>query len=261
MANVQKVYRTITSDAGASFSADDARMKLTYIYHSGYVIEGKRCTIVTDYYRDSRDEYVRRSLSSFPGKLYVLSSHRHPDHFNETVLEWKHIRPDAQYIFSADIFANRHIPQKDVSALDKGDAWQDEHITVKAFGSTDAGVSFLIETEGKKIFHAGDLNNWHWDEESTPEEIQTAERDFLKETDDLRKETGRVDLAMFPVDCRLGKNYMRGAEQFVDRIHTGIFAPMHFGETYKEARAFKPYAEKAGCRFAAWTKTGESLFF
>jgi L-ascorbate metabolism protein UlaG (beta-lactamase superfamily) len=236
-------------------------MKLTYIYHSGYVTEGERCTVVMDYYRDSDDGYVRRSLPSFPGKLYVLSSHRHPDHFNKAALDWKNIRPDTQYIFSEDISENCHIPPGDASFLVKGDTWQDENLTVKAFGSTDAGISFLIETEGKKIFHAGDLNNWHWDEESTPEEIQTAERDFLNEIDDLRKETGHVDLAMFPVDCRLGKNYMRGAEQFVDRIHAGIFAPMHFGETYREAHAFKPYAEKAGCRFAAWTKTGESLIF
>ncbi|MDR1524139.1 MAG: MBL fold metallo-hydrolase [Tannerella sp.] len=236
-------------------------MKLTYIYHSGYAIEGERCTIVTDYYKDSHDGYVRRSLASFPGKLYVLSSHWHPDHFNKTVLEWKNIRPDTQYIFSEDVFKNRHIPQKEASSLNKGDTWQDENIRIKAFGSTDVGISFLIEAEGKKIFHAGDLNNWHWDEESTPEEVRTAERDFLKEVDDLRKETDRVDLAMFPVDSRLGKNYMRGAEQFVDRIHAGIFAPMHFGERYEEAHAFKPYAEKAGCRFAAWTKTGENLFF
>lgn len=236
-------------------------MKLTYIYHSGYAIEGERCTIIIDYYKDSRDEYIFRGLPSFPGKLYVLASHWHPDHFNRIVLNWKNVRPDTQYIFSDDILKNRLHSKNNASFIQKGDLWQDENITVKAFGSTDVGISFLIEAEGKKIFHAGDLNNWHWDEESTLEEIQDAEHRFLKETDELRGETERVDLAMFPVDCRLGKNYMRGAKQFVDRIYAGIFAPMHFGETYKEAHAFKSYAEKAGCRFAAWTRTGESLFF
>jgi L-ascorbate metabolism protein UlaG (beta-lactamase superfamily) len=236
-------------------------MKLTYIYHSGYVIEGERFTIVIDYYKDSHDEYVHRSLPSFPGKLYVLASHWHPDHFNRTVLNWKSVRPDAQYVFSEDILKNRLHSPESASFIEKGDVWQDENVTIKAFGSTDVGISFLIEAERKTIFHAGDLNNWHWDEESTPEEIQDAERRFLEETDDLCKETNRVDLAMFPVDSRLGKNYMRGAEQFVDRIHADVFAPMHFGEAYAEARAFKSYTEKAGCRFAAWTKTGESFIF
>jgi L-ascorbate metabolism protein UlaG (beta-lactamase superfamily) len=236
-------------------------MTLTYIYHSGFAIEGEGCTIVIDYYRDSHDEYVRRSLSSFPGRLYVLASHWHPDHFNRCVMDWKNIRPDVQYIFSEDILENRLHSPNDVSFVKKGDVWRDGNVTIKAFGSTDVGVSFLLETAGKKIFHAGDLNNWHWDEESTPEEIRDAECRFLEEVDDLKRETGRVDLAMFPVDCRLGKNYMRGAEQFVDRRRAGIFAPMHFGETYDEANVFGPYAEKAGCRFAAWTATGESLVF
>ncbi|MDR0743627.1 MAG: MBL fold metallo-hydrolase [Tannerella sp.] len=236
-------------------------MKLTYIYHSGYVIEGERCTIVIDYYKDSQDKYIRRSLPFFPGKLYILSSHWHPDHFNKEILEWKSIRPEIRYIFSKDILKKHLASKEDASFLNKGDRWQDEDIRIKAFGSTDVGISFLIETEEKKIFHAGDLNNWHWDEESTPEEIQAAERHFLKELNLLANETRHLDLAMFPVDCRLGKNYMRGAEQFVDTIRTRVFAPMHFGETYKEANAFKGYAEKAGCQFTAWTKTGESRTF
>lgn len=236
-------------------------MKLTYIYHSGYVIEGEQCAIILDYFKDSRNQYTDRFLSSFPGKLYVLSSHWHPDHFSKEILKWKNIRTDIQYIFSKDILKKRLASQDDASFLRKGDHWRDEHITVKAFGSTDVGISFLIETEGKMIFHAGDLNNWHWDEESTPEEIQAAERHFLKELTLLADEVKHLDLAMFPVDCRLGKNYMRGAEQFVDAIQTDLFAPMHFGETYKEANAFREYAEKAGCTFAAWTETGESRVF
>ena len=236
-------------------------MKLTYIYNSGYVIEGKRCTIIIDYFRDSKSEYIQSSLISFPGKIYVLSSHWHPDHFSQHILKWKTIRPDIEFILSKDILKRKLVSRDDAYFLMKGDIFQDENIYIKAFGSTDAGISFLIETEGKKIFHAGDLNNWHWDEESTPEEIQQAERDYLHELKTLADETKQLDLAMFPVDRRLGKNYMRGAEQFVDTIQAALFAPMHFGERYKEANAFQMYAEKTGCRFAAWTKTGESIIF
>jgi L-ascorbate metabolism protein UlaG (beta-lactamase superfamily) len=236
-------------------------MKVTYIYHSGYVIEGEQCTIIIDYYKDSQDKYIHCSLPSFSGKLYILSSHQHPDHFNKEILEWKDVRPDAQYIFSDDILKYRFHSDNNISFIKKGQSYQDENITIKAFGSTDVGVSFLIETEGKEIFHAGDLNNWHWDEESTPKESQAAERHFLRELNLLANKTRHLDLAMFPVDCRLGNNYMRGAEQFVDTIQTGIFAPMHFGESYQEANAFKGYAERAGCKFAAWNRTGESLTF
>ena len=236
-------------------------MKLIYLYHSGFVIEMTQCTVVIDYFKDSNDKYLKNSLPSFKGKLYVLSSHWHPDHYNKDILQWKNIRPDTQYIFSEDILQKMKLSPNVAKFLNKGDVWQDENIFVKAFGSTDVGISFLIETEGKKIFHAGDLNNWHWDEESTPEEIQEAEQSYLNELETLSAETNRLDLAMFPVDSRLGTNYKRGAEQFVDAIQTGLFVPMHFGSTYRQANAFQSYAEKAGCKFIALTKTGECFQF
>ena len=236
-------------------------MKLTYINHSGYALEGAHCAVIIDYFKDSDDKFVKNSLASFAGKLYVCASHWHPDHFNREILQWKKIRPDTEYIFSGDILSKKFVSPQAASFLNKGDVLQDENIRVKAFGSTDVGISFLIEMEGKKIFHAGDLNNWHWDEESTPEEIAEAEQGFLNELRIISGETNRIDLAMFPVDCRLGKNYMRGPEQFVDAIQTKLFAPMHFGHTYREANAFKAYAERAGCKFLAWGKTGDSIIF
>jgi L-ascorbate metabolism protein UlaG (beta-lactamase superfamily) len=234
-------------------------MKLTYIYHSGFAVECEQCTVIFDYYRDSADDFVRRSLPVFKGKPYVLSSHWHPDHFNRDILKWKEIRPDIAYIFSADIRKKRFAATDEASFLRKGDVWEDHNLRIRAFGSTDAGVSFLVETDGKRIFHAGDLNNWHWDEESTEEEIRAAENHFLRELKDIANEVQNVDLAMFPIDCRLGKNYMRGAQQFVDSIKTAVFVPMHFGETYTEANAFRRYAEKAGCRFVSLKKTGEEI--
>ena len=96
-----------------------------------------------------------------------------------------------------------------------------------------------------RLFHAGDLNNWHWSEESTPQEIRKAEGDFLAEIKNLQQKAPRVDIAMFPVDSRIGKDYMRGAEQFVERIKTAIFAPMHFSEDYRGAMLSAPLP-KAG---------------
>ena len=234
-------------------------MKITYIYHSGFILENEKATIIVDYYKDSVDEVVHRSLNSFSGKLYVVSSHWHPDHFSNEILRWKDARPDIQYIFSKDILKKKLATQDEADFMIKGDTWQDENIRIKAFGSTDVGISFLIETGGKKVFHAGDLNNWHWDEESTPEEIQASERHFLREIKALYNDTNVLDAAMFPVDCRLGKNYMRGAEQFVDLLHVGTFIPMHFDNAYNEANAFRKYAENTGCRFFELTKTGDSI--
>lgn len=258
-------------------------MELVYIYHSGFALLGNGYTIVLDYYRDTADEgaqdALRRlaegmperteSLSSSgvvhdellhrPGKFYVLSSHFHPDHFNKEVLSWKCQRPDIVYLFSKDILRRRRAAKEDALWLKQGEEYQDELLKVHAFGSTDAGVSFLLEVEQKKIFHAGDLNNWHWMDESTEAEWKKAENDFLHELEVIGQYTHEVDVAMFPVDPRLGKEYMRGAEQFVKRIKTHIFVPMHFVPNFDKANAFAPIAKASGTRFVPLTHSGQRI--
>ena len=228
-------------------------MELTYIYHSGFALSGDGFTVIMDYYRDSEDGQAQSDLNRLmdgtfsnqeagmpegivhsellrrPGKLYVLASHFHPDHFNKEVLQWREQRPDIIYIFSKDILRHRR------------------------------AVSFLLQAGGKKIFHAGDLNNWHWMDESTEAEWKGAEKNFLHELDDLYAYTPEVDVAMFPVDPRLGKEYMRGAGQFVTKIKTHIFVPMHFTPEYAKANAFCDFAEAHGVRFVSLTHRGQKI--
>lgn len=240
-------------------------MKLTYIYHSGFGIEDEKFTLIMDYYRDSSEDsrqgIVHRQLLHRPVPLYVLVSHVHADHFNPEIWEWRKIRPDIRYICSGDILRSGMADTEDAVFLEKGKEYKDHLLKIKAYGSTDAGISFLIGGGGKKIFHAGDLNNWHWNEESTEEESRGYERDFLHELDALAHDVRKLDLAMFPVDPRLGRDYMRGAEQFVERIKIKTFAPMHFGERYDKADAFREYAESRGARFIGWMHRGETIEF
>ncbi|MDH6535119.1 MBL fold metallo-hydrolase [Parabacteroides sp. 52] len=238
-------------------------MRLVYIFHSGYVIEADGFALLIDYFKDTGvspvEGYVHDTLLSRPGKLYVLSSHFHPDHFNPEVLEWKKQKADIQYIFSRDILRHKKAKAEDALYLMKGEQYQDENLKIKAFGSTDIGISFLIEIEGRFIFHAGDLNNWHWKDESTAQEVAVAERNYLNELELLAKTTPHLDVALFPVDPRLGSDFARGAEQFIHRIETGLFAPMHFGERYNKLLPFKQYAQERGVPFAGWTEKGQSV--
>lgn len=258
-------------------------MELIYIYHSGFALLGEGFTVIMDYYRDTEDGHAQAALYGLmngvrdenaqaipkgvvheelldrPGRMYVLASHFHPDHFNREVLEWRERRPDVVYLFSKDILRHRRAEKGDAVWLKKGEMYEDGTLKVRAFGSTDVGVSFLLEVEGKKIFHAGDLNNWHWMDESTEAEWKGAEKNFLHELDDLLAYTREVDVAMFPVDPRLGKEYMRGAGQFVEKIKTHIFVPMHFTPEYAKANAFRTFAESCGTQFVALTHTGQRI--
>ena len=135
-------------------------MRLTYIFHSGFVLETEQAILIFDYWMDPAD--VMESILRSKKPLYVFSSHFHEDHFTREIFEWRKRRENVTYILSKDILRHRRASKEEADTwLAKGASWSDELVSVKALGSTDSGVSWIVETEGKRIFHAGDLNNWY----------------------------------------------------------------------------------------------------
>ena len=227
-------------------------MKIKYINHSGFIIEDDACALMIDCCGLSKDS---PELLEYGGKyLYVLASHVHSDHFDKKIMSFCH--PRLKWILSADI-QKKTSPNNNIHFLAKGDVYKDTRVKIKAYGSTDEGVSFYIETGGKKLFHSGDLNNWHWNEEETPKDAARNEKRYLDELALIAKEVQQLDAAMFPVDPRLGKDYTRGAEQFLDSVKTKLFIPMHFWDDFKAAGAFKAAAEQRGCCFADIRAAGD----
>jgi hypothetical protein len=241
-------------------------MKFTYVYHSCYVLETDTCSVIFDFYKDSGElwnkGFIHDELLSDSSKpLYVLSSHVHPDHFNASVLLWRAAGRNITYILSKDILDNKRAETSDDTVfLDKGDEYKDQNLYVKAFGSTDVGVSFFLKLDGKSIFHAGDLNNWHWKDESTAEEVAEAEAFYHRELSDITREFKHLDLAIFPVDPRLGTDYSRGAREFLSQIEVDTFAPMHFGEAYSTIAQFKEVTNAANCKYLIPINKGQSFF-
>ena len=140
-------------------------MKLIYLEHSGFLLCGDGFNMVIDYCKSRADVFdiFKTHALKAAKPLYVLVSHRHPDHFDPAVLAWRLENGDSPiYVFSGDITGEKTSKQKKVF-INAGEEYSDGVVRLKAFGSTDEGVSFYIEANGKKIFHAGDLNNWHWD--------------------------------------------------------------------------------------------------
>jgi len=233
-------------------------MRIKYIEHSGFAVETADYAIMIDCCGLTKDSpYVR----TYDGKpLYILSSHVHADHFDPAILTFDGGK--RTWILSDDIrekIRGNEPAGFNAVFLAKGDVFQDEHVMVKAFGSTDEGISLYIEADGKKIFHAGDLNNWHWKEEETPENAAKSEQWFLAELAEFAAEVPELDAAMFPIDPRLGKEYTLGGRQFLDAVNVGLFIPMHFGKTAHAAAAFKPEAEQRGSRLADIRLPGDTF--
>ena len=238
-------------------------MIVTYIFHSGYVIETERFSIVFDFYKDAKKSdgtyFVRDYLLKKPEDLYVFCSHSHPDHFNPEILSWKEKKNNITYIFANELLESKQTIGTGVHYLAKYAKFEDYNLWAQLFGSTDLGGSFLVNVNDKLIFHAGDLNNWHWKEEVSKEEALVFENNYLCELELLAENVNHLYLAMFPIDPRLGKEYMRGAEQFVNRIPTEYLLPMHFGEQYAKVNAFENIARQNNCNYLKVTHTGQSF--
>lgn len=272
-------------------------LKLTYIYHDCFLVEAPEATLLFDYWREmpndypNQREYQHTSLVSDPEfisrirrdvPLYIFVSHHHKDHFNRIIFRWKDLTPMVHYIISSDVEKsirymlranstyNGDKPRTDqVTVLSPGSIYSDERLKVHAFGSTDIGNSYMIEVSGKRLFHAGDLNAWVWKDESTPAEIEDALCDYNSILNTIEAGCGtRIDVAMFPVDSRIGTDYWEGAKMFVRRFDVGVFVPMHFGlgvdaddarRKEQDATRFDAYANPNRGIYAALLHPGDAL--
>ena len=226
-------------------------IKVTYLDHSGFAISTPGAIMVFDYYKDP-DRKLQKVLADEPDKEVVFFvSHHHPDHFNTSIFELAQNRKTT-YVLSYDIFS-RVVPDKGLQTV-----WMSpgDHIesvpgtrSVQAFRSTDAGVAFAITLpDGRVIFHAGDLNDWHWGEVSTPGEAKQALDHFLKIVHRVAADYPEVYIAMFPVDARQGADFARGATEFLKAVKVDNFFPMHFwGEPQK------------ACDFASYVPAGSGV--
>ncbi len=246
-------------------------MTITYIFHSGFAIETKEAILVFDYWHDPAN--VMQRLMNVPKPMYVFSSHFHEDHFTKRIFEWRARKGGVKYILSKDILKRRRAGKEDSDVwMAKGAVWEDEIVKVAATGSNDSGVSWIVEVEGKRIFHAGDLNNWYarfLSEENADENIindelecinpVAEEKRFLGELKDIHKISGTFDLAMFPVDGRIGNGYTLGGRQFIDRFDVRFFVPMHFvASGFESAWRMEQFCKDKGVEFWRIGKEGET---
>lgn len=210
----------------------NSALTIQYIYHSGFILKTEDKQLIFDYFKGTVN------LEDKP--TYVFSSHIHADHYNPEIFKWAKEQGNIQYILSNDIEGEKNLPSEKghITFMSPYEEIQLDGLRIKAYGSTDEGGSFLVHCDGLKIFHAGDLNWWHWWGEPQADR-EHAEKLFKSELAKIKGES--IDIAFFPVDPRLEQYYSIGAEAFIQEIKPQILIPMHFGEDYA---AIKTFAEK-----------------
>lgn len=206
---------------------------ITYIYHSCFSIEFENSVFIFDYYRGEIPKFDKNK------NIYFFSSHKHEDHFSLKIFNYLNEYPNIKFILSDDIkLTDKYLDKNNIplSVRDKVvQVGADETIDVDSLHivtlkSTDRGVAFAIDYEGKSFYHAGDLHWWHRDWE-TKEYIENMARDFKKEIDKLKNH--KFDIAFLPLDHRLENGFHLGFHYFMTNIEADYCIPMHMWEKHE----------------------------
>lgn len=235
---------------------------ITYIYHSCYSVEIGDYFIIFDYYKGILNIPEDKNV------IFVVS-HGHSDHYTSEILKIPKMK-DYTYILSSDIghlesddniiyIKNNKLGMDQLKSLYNSknvylfDPYQFKEIEikgkkigVKTFSSTDVGISLILYVDGIAIFHAGDLNYWAW-EDYDDKRIKKEYYAFIEQVEKIKNNP--IDIAFFPVDYRLGKNYYKGAKIFADTVKPQLMFPIHSGDH-----------EKISLKFAREVKLEQTVF-
>lgn len=237
-------------------------MKITYIDHSGYLLETETASFLFDYYKGDIPEADRDK------PLIVCVSHRHPDHYNPKIFDLLAEYPMVYYILDKDCgikWKIRECEEQGISLTEKltrvrKNTSQDimlpngRKLSLTTYKSTDEGVAFLLEYEGKTFYHAGDLNLWAWKEESD-QYNDNMRKAYLKEMEKLRGK--KIDAAFVPLDPRQREYAFLGMEIFMEYTDSSKVFPMHLWRKYSIIRKFAQKHPEYADRIVPIEKKGQ----
>jgi L-ascorbate metabolism protein UlaG (beta-lactamase superfamily) len=193
-------------------------MEVKYLLHSGVLVKSNESVLIFDYYKKGIEEKDISDAAS----VYVFVSHSHGDHFDKKIFEWEKINSNITYILSSDIDIN---DSDRILKMALGEELNLNGIKITTLDSTDEGVAFVVETDEGTVFHAGDLNWWHWEGEPDDYNAGMAEK-FKRE---ISKMIGTViDIAFIPVDKRLEKAAYLSIDYLMEQCDVRKVYPIHF---------------------------------
>ena len=203
-------------------------MKVTYLKHSGFMVESKNNIYLFDYISGNIDKAIKSDK-----KIYVMVSHVHDDHFSKIIFDIATKHNNVTYVLSYDVvkkikknaILSKMTEQLNIIRVQAHEKYKIDDIVVETLKSTDEGVAFIVSEKDGTIYHAGDLNWWHWNGE--PDDFNAdIEKSYTTEINRLKGE--KIDVAFVPADLRLQDKYFWAVNYFLKTVSAKRLFPMHF---------------------------------
>ncbi len=207
-------------------------LKVTYIRHSGFLVETDSAYLLFDYWTGTMPSLV------YDKDLYVFASHAHHDHYSKDIYRLESKCKRVNYILSSDIKEADSF-WKQAEHVDFFEPHQEKKVgdcQVSTLTSTDEGVAFLIKIGDLSIYHAGDLHWWDWP--GDPDDWNRQMGEAYKEQINLIKGE-KFDLAFVVLDPRQEASGGLGLAHFLKNVGADHVFPMHLWEDYDLIRRFK----------------------
>lgn len=238
-------------------------MRIYYLDNSGFAVIVGGSLLVFDYYHDigstlekgfSRGVVPRDELSRFE-RVYFFVSHSHFDHYNRMIFSLGRENPNTKFIIDVGIIK----PPEEAVRMGIDAEYRDDFLYARRCPSTDIGASFYVEAGGYSLFHAGDLNCWHWHGQATEAEELTNRHNFTEALSYIKRSVApTMDVAFFPIDTRLEGPYDDGVIEFVREFSPKLLVPMHFQNDFSVPRRF---AAKSPVPVFEIARRGDSIEF
>lgn len=214
-------------------------IKVTYIQHSGFLVELSGCYLLFDYWKGELPAL------QYDKELYVFASHVHHDHYTKDIFKLENKCHKVVYVLSHDIKRASNFWKKaeHVCFLKPHESKKIDGCDIRTLESTDEGVAFLVKTEGRTIYHAGDLHWWHWPGDPEDQNQVRGER-YRAELAALEGEA--IDFAFVVLDPRQEEAGAFGMDYFLKTVGARYVFPMHCWEKY---HIIKEYKDKMDNKF------------
>jgi L-ascorbate metabolism protein UlaG (beta-lactamase superfamily) len=228
---------------------EGARAVVWYLGHSGWAVQTENHLLVFDYweYRERAPEdglsagFINPSeLANLKTRVFV--SHRHGDHYDPVILEWKKDAADVKYIFG---WSPDRLSPDLTFGTDRQSVTLDGMKISNVHHSFDGlpESAFLVSVDGLLIYHAGD----HGHSKGAENPSYKSNIDYLASLND------RIDLAFLPM--------FGGTDYAIDKLAPRVVVPMHSRGGERAYSEFKRHAESRHpeVRVFAAEKPGDSF--
>ncbi len=204
-------------------------LRVEYINNNGYIVETDKAVYVFDFV----DGFLPATYLRKNKPLIFFVTNGDKEHYSQSIYSYR-----KTVIFAYDILQE---PYNKVFKMYPNEMIHLGFAKVYTRPTTRDGVVYIIKEDDKTIIHAGNLNNYHYQEFSSAKRVELETQNFNECLNGLR-EFENPDILIAPVNPVIGFNYEYGAKRSTRVLNPKHFFPTQF-RRYSEISSFVTFGE------------------